>query len=119
MYWLRVLIGWVLLALAFFGVSKTLPGFRIDRFGTALVVSAVYSLLHVVLHFILFNILWILTIPFVVLTLGLIYFAVNAAILWFTDKLIEDFHVANLSTLLIAAVLLTVANAIIRFVLFL
>jgi putative membrane protein len=119
MYWLRVLIGWLLSAAAFFGVAKVLPGFHIDRFGTALIVSAVYSLLHVVLHFILFNVLWILTIPFVVLTLGLIYFVVNAIILWFTDKLVEDFHIANVATLLIAAVLLTVVNAVIRFVLFL
>lgn len=119
MYWLRVLIGWLLSGAAFLGVSKALPGFRIDNFGAALVVSAVYSLLHVVLHFILFKILWILTIPFVILTLGLIYFVVNAIILWLTDKLVEDFHIDNLATLLIAAVLLTVVNAIIRFVLFL
>jgi putative membrane protein len=119
MYWIRVLIGLLLSAAAFLGVSKVLPGFHIANFGTALVVSAVYSLLHVVLHFILFKILWILTIPFVILTLGLIYFVVNAVILWLTDKLIEDFHIDNLANLLIAAVLLTVVNAIIRFVLFL
>jgi putative membrane protein len=119
MYWLRVLIGWLLLGGAFLGVSKALSGFRIESFNTALVVSAVYSLLHVVLHFILFKVLWLLTIPFVILTLGLMYFAVNAVILWLTDKLIDDFHIDNLATLVIAAVLLTVVNAIIRLVLFL
>src|ERR671923_2704263 len=111
MYWIRVLIGLLLSAAAFLGVSKVLPGFHIANFGTALVVSAVYSLLHIVLHFILFRVLWILTIPFVILTLGLIYFAVNAVILWLTDKLIDDFHVDNLATLVLAAVLLTVVNA--------
>lgn len=119
MYWFRILIGWLLLGVAFLGVSRVLPGFRIASFGTALVVAVIYSLLHMVLHFILFQILWILTIPFVILTLGLIYFAVNAAILWLTDKLVGDFHITNLATLVIAAVLLTVVNAIIRFMLFL
>jgi putative membrane protein len=118
MYWIRVLIGWVLSAAAFLGVSKVLPGFHIRSFGTALTVSAVYSILHIVLHFILFQVFWILTIPMIILTLGLIFFVVNAVILWLTDKLVEDFQITNTASLLIAAVLLTIVNAIIRFVLF-
>ena len=43
---------------------------------------------------------------------------VNAVILWFTNKLIEDFAIDSTATLLMAAVLLTIANWIIRFVLF-
>jgi putative membrane protein len=118
MYWTRVLIAWLLSAAAFLGVSKLLPGFRIGSFGTALVVSAVYSILYVVLHFILFKVLWILTIPLVILTLGLIFFVVNAVILWLTNKLVEDFAIDSTATLLMAAVLLTIVNWIIRLVLF-
>jgi putative membrane protein len=118
MYWVRVLIAWLLSAAAFLGVSKILPGFRIGSFGTALVVSAVYSILHIVLHFILFEVLWILTIIPVILTLGIIFFVVNAVILWFTDRVVEDFDIDNTATLIMAAVLLTIANWIIRFVLF-
>jgi putative membrane protein len=118
MYLFRVLIAWLLSAAAFLGVSKLLPGFRIGSFGTALVVAAVYSLLHIVLHFILFEVLWILTIIPVILTLGIIFFVVNAMILWFTNKLIEDFNIDSTATLVMAAVLLTIANWIIRFVLF-
>jgi putative membrane protein len=115
---IRVLIAWLLSAAAFLGVSKLLPGFRIGSFGTALVVAAVYSVLYLVLHFILFQILWILTIPLVILTLGIIFFVVNAIILWLTDKVVEDFQIDSTATLLMAAVLLTIANWIIRFVLF-
>jgi putative membrane protein len=118
MYWIRVLIGWLLSAAAFLAVSKLMPGFRIGSFGTALVVSAVYSILHIVLHFILFEVLWILTIIPVILTLGIIFFVVNAVILWLTNKLIEDFDIDSTATLLMAAVLLTIVNWIIRFVLF-
>ena len=118
MFLLRVLIAWLLSAAAFLGVSKVLPGFRIGSFATALVVAAVYSVLYVVLHFILFQILWILTIPLVILTLGIIFFVVNAVILWLTDKLVEDFNIDTTATLLMAAVLLTIANWVIRFVLF-
>jgi putative membrane protein len=119
MYWIRVLIAWLLSAAAFLGVSKILPGFRIRSFGTALMVSAVYSILYIVLHFILFDVLWILTIIPVILTLGIIFFVVNAVILWLTDRIVEDFNIDSTATLVIAAVLLTIVNWIIRFVLFL
>jgi putative membrane protein len=118
MYWVRVLIAWVFSAAAFLGVSKMLPGFYVRSFSTALVIAAMYGILHIILHFILFRVFWILTIPLVILTLGLIYFAVNAVILWFTDKVVEDFTIDTTTTLIIAAVLLTIANWIIRFVLF-
>jgi putative membrane protein len=118
MYVVRVVIGWLLSAAAFLAVSKLLPGFRIGSFGTALVIAAVYSILHIVLHFILFEVLWILTIIPVILTLGIIFFVVNAMILWLTNKLVEDFDINSTATLLMAAVLLTIANWIIRFVLF-
>jgi putative membrane protein len=114
----RVVIAWLLSAAAFLGVSKLLPGFRVGSFGTALVVAAVYSVLYLVLHFILFQVLWILTIPLVVLTLGIIFFVVNAVVLWLTDKLVQDFDIDRTATLLMAAVLLTIANWIIRFILF-
>ena len=108
MYWIRVLIAWLLSGAAFLGISKILPGFRIRSFGTALVVSAVYSVLYIVLHFILFKVFWILTFPLVILTLGIIFFVVNAVILWLTDRVVEDFHIDSTVTLIIAAVLLTI-----------
>jgi putative membrane protein len=118
MYWIRVLIAWVLSAAAFLGVSKVLPGFYVRSFSTALFIAAVYGILHIILHFILFRVFWILTIPLVILTLGLIYFAVNAVILWLTNRVVEDFTIDTTTTLIFAAVLLTIANWIIRFVLF-
>jgi putative membrane protein len=71
-----------------------------------------------VLHFILFKALWLLTIPLVILTLGLIFFVVNAVILWLTDKVVEDFNIDRTATLIVAAVLLTIVNWIIRLILF-
>jgi putative membrane protein len=115
---IRILIGWVLSALAFLGLSKMLPGFYVRSFGSALVIAAVYGILHMILHFILFRVFWILTIPLVILTLGLIYFVVNTVILWLTDKLVEDFHIESTGILLLAAILLTVVNGLIRLVLF-
>ncbi|MBI3325656.1 MAG: phage holin family protein, partial [Nitrospinae bacterium] len=73
---MRLLISWVLSGAAFLGLSKILPGFRVGSFTTALVVAAVYSVLHLVVYVILFKVLWVLTIIPVVLTFGLLYFVV-------------------------------------------
>ena len=114
---IRLLISWVLSGATFLGLSKILPGFRVGSFTTALVVAAVYSGLHLVVYVILFKILWVLTIIPVVLTFGLVYFVINAALLWLTDKLIDDFEIDGLVTGLVAAVILTIANSVIRFAL--
>jgi putative membrane protein len=50
---MRLLLQWVLSALSLMGVAKLLPGFRIQDFGSALVIAAVYGVLHVLLYRIL------------------------------------------------------------------
>lgn len=107
---LSLLVQWVLFGAVLLGLSKVLPGFRITRFGTALIVAAVYSLLHLVL----FKILLILAFIPVLLTLGLFIFVINAAILWLTDKLIEGFEIDGILITLLAAVILTIANGVVR-----
>ncbi len=114
---IRILISWVLFAAAFLGLSKVLPGFHVRNFGTALIVSAIYSVMHIIVHFVLFKILWILTIIPVLLTLGLIYFVINTGILWLTDALVDDFEIDGIATGLLAAVILTITNSIISFAL--
>src|SRR5919106_5042146 len=105
-----LLISWVLFAAVFLGLSKLLPGFHVQSFGTALIVSAVYSILHILL----FKILLILAFIPVILTFGLFIFVINAVILWLTNLLIDGFNIDSIPVALVAAVLLTIANNVIR-----
>jgi putative membrane protein len=111
---LRLLLQWVLSAVSLTVLSKFLPGFRIKNFGTAMVVAAVYGILHVLLYRILVIVAFI---P-VLLTFGLFVFIIDAFLLLLTDKLLEDFEIDNLFTTLAAAVLLAVLNGIWRWLLF-
>ena len=108
-----LVISWVLFAAVFFGLSRLLPGFHVRNYGTALIVAAVYSLLHLLL----FKILLILAFIPVLLTLGLFVFVINALILSLTDLLIDGFEIDGIGTTLLVAVLLTIANNLIRFAL--
>ncbi len=99
---------WLLSALSVTAISKYLPGFRINHFGTALIVAGVYGLLHAVLakllKIILFLPIW--------LTFGLFALLINAFILYITDELMDTFEIDGLTTTFIAATLLTVLNGV-------
>jgi putative membrane protein len=111
---LRLLLQWVLSAVSFTVLSKFLPGFHVRSFGTAMLVAAVYGILHVLLYRILVIVAFI---P-VFLTLGLFTFVISAFLLFLADKLIDGFKIDNFLITLAAAVLLTILNAIWHWLLF-
>ena len=111
---LSILLQWLLSAVSVTLLSKFLPGFRVKNFGTALIVAAVYGILHVVLYKILLIIAFI---P-VFLTFGLFTFVIDAFLLFLADKLLENFKIDSLVITLVAAVLLTILDNIWRWLLF-
>ena len=111
---MRLLLQWILYALSFVIVSKLLPGFHVRDFGSALVVAAVYGVLHVLL----FRVLVFLAFIPVFLTFGLFIFVINAFLLFLTDALLEQFEIDGFLTALVGAVLLTILNGTWRWLLF-
>jgi putative membrane protein len=111
---MRLLLQWVLSTLSLMAVAKLLPGFRIQGFGSALVVAAVYGVLHVLLY----RVLVLLAFIPVVLTLGLFIFVINAFLLFLTSALLDDFKIDTIPTALIGAVVLTILNGVWRWLLF-
>jgi putative membrane protein len=105
---LRLLLHWVLSAVSFTLLSKFLPGFHVASFGTAMMVAAVYGILHVLLYKILVIIAFI---P-VFLTLGLFTFVIDAFLLFLADQFVDGFNIDNFGITLLAAVLLTILNNI-------
>ena len=91
-----LLAKWAILAVAVWVTSRVVPGIRVESKGTALVVAGVYGVLNASLHKIVFY----LTFPLALLTLGLI---VNVVLLWVTDKLLDDFEIREVPSLFIGA----------------
>jgi len=111
---MRLLLQWVLSALSLTAVATFLPGFRLQGFGSALVVAAVYGVLHVLLYRVL---VFLAFIP-VFLTFGLFIFVINAFLLFLTSALLDNFKIDTIPTALIGAVALTLLNGIWRWLLF-
>ena len=103
---MSILIHILLLSGVIFLVAEAMPGIRLKSYGTALMVAIVYSLIDVFLG----TLLKLLSIPFILLTLGLFIFVVNTFLLWLTDQLIEDFEIKNIGVTVITAIIITLAN---------
>lgn len=97
-----------LLSIAVFVVANVLPGIRLKSFSTAILVAVVYSIVNTILVFFAF--------PFILITLGLFLLVINVLVLWITDKLIEDFEIENFATTIVAALLITLCNLLLRWV---
>src|SRR5258707_3796547 len=90
-WWLRMLVGWVLLALAFYVTTLFVPGIHVlNGVGGYLVVALVFGLINAVIG----RIIRILTMPLTIVTFGLFLLVVNGFMLWvaehFTHSLVID-----------------------------
>ncbi len=102
----------LLLSVAVFLVARLLPGIHVKHFGSAVCVAVVYS----VINFLIGWLLAALAFPFIFITLGLFKLVINAFLLFITDQLLEDFKIDNFKTTLLAAVLITVIDSVLKWV---
>jgi len=103
----------LLLSVVVFTVARLLPRIHIKSYWTALVVGLVYSVINIVAG----RLLVLMTLPLMVVTFGLFKLVINAFLLWVTDKIIADFEIEDLPTTLIAAILITIMDSVLRWIL--
>jgi putative membrane protein len=88
------------------GLSRVLPGFRVEGWIPALWAAVVLAAVNTVLKPILF----VLTLPLTILTLGLFLFVLNAICLWIAALLVPGFAIRDLGTALVASLILAVVG---------
>ena len=91
-------------------LSRVMPDVRIDGAGTAIMVAIVFSVLNVLLGWLIRAFLFVPAL----LTLGLLFFVmtfiVNTVLLWLTDKMMSTFEITNTRALLLSAGVITLVN---------
>jgi len=110
---IHFVIHMLLLGGVIFALAEALPRVRVESYGWALAVAVVYSIANALL----FWVLAFLALPLMILTLGLFSLVINAFLLWLTDQLIDAFEIEDLFTTAVMAVLITIANMIIEWLL--
>lgn len=109
---LRLLLHWLLSAVALILVSNIVRGFVISNFVAALVAAVVIGLVNVVIGWPL----KLLTFPLAFLTLGLFYLVLNAILLKIAAALVPGFHIQGFMPAFWGAIVLMLINMVFRWV---
>jgi putative membrane protein len=105
---MTMILYFVLMAAVMLGLSRLLPGFEVSGWGAALLAAVVLALMNTIVKPILF----VLTLPFTILTLGLFLFVLNAIVLWLTALVVPGFHLHGIGTTFLASLVLSVVGMI-------
>ena len=95
-----------------FLLAESLPGLRVDGYGTAIIVAVVYSLINVTLG----TVLKFLSIPFVIITVGFFLIIINTFMLYLTDAILEDFEIEDMGTTFVAAIIITLSDTLLSWI---
>ena len=107
------LLGWGLNIVALLVVDSIFGGVEIRRWGPLLIGAAVLGLGNAILK----PILTLLTLPLIILTLGISYFALNVAMLALAEWIAPDFSIDGFWTYVGATVVIWLVNWVLHSVL--
>ncbi|HZV55029.1 MAG TPA: phage holin family protein [Rhodocyclaceae bacterium] len=87
----RILIGWLLNAIALLAVAYLMPSIQVASFGAALIAALVLGLVNTLVR----PLLIILTLPVTLLTLGLFLLVINGLLFWAVGSFLDGFSVGG------------------------
>lgn len=107
---LKLVMRWVVSALALYIVSKILPGMHLTGFGSALIAVLIIGLVNALIKPILF----LLTLPVTIITFGLFSFILNALMLMLASAITPGFKIDGFVTALLGSILISVITTILH-----
>lgn len=107
---LRLLLHWLLSALALILTSHLVPGFEVRNVRAALVAALVIGLLNATIGLVL----KIITFPISILTFGLFLLVINGVMILVASSIVQGFTVVGMVPALWGAVVLALLGMLIR-----
>ncbi len=107
---MRLLLNWVLSALAVWIVSHVVPGISVSGPVAALIAALAIGFINATIGLVL----KVLTFPLTLLTLGLFWFVINAAMLKLASVLVPGFEVHGFFAAFIGAIVLSLVNSLLH-----
>ncbi len=107
---MRLVLKWLLSALALLTVTYVYSGVQVGSFGWALLAAALIGLLNAVVR----PVLVVLTLPVTVVTLGLFLFVINALLFWAASSVLPGFNVGGFVAALIVSLLYSLLGLLIE-----
>src|SRR6266496_1594174 len=106
-----LVIRWVSNVVALFVAAWLLSGVTYgDQWWTLLIAAAVFTVVNAWVK----PIVAVLSIPFIVVTLGLFYFLINVLMLYVTDWVVPDFEIRTFWWGVLGAIIVSIVNGILH-----
>jgi len=106
----RLLLHWILSAVAVWVVAHVVPGISVSGPVAALIAALVIGFINATLGLLL----KIITFPLTILTLGLFWFVINALMLELAAAFVPGFEVRGFVPALIGAVVLSLVSSVLQ-----
>ena len=103
---MRILLVWLVNAVALIAVAYLMPSITVTSFWSALVAALILGLVNAVVR----PVLILLTLPVTVLTLGLFIFVVNGLLFWLVGSFVEGFVVQGFWAGFFGAILFSIVS---------
>ena len=111
---MRLLLIWLLNALALLTVAYVLPGIIVDGFSGALVAALILGLVNMLLR----PLLILLTLPVTVVTFGLFILVINGLLFWFAGSVLKGFEVSGFWVGVLGALLYSIISSVLAMIFF-
>jgi putative membrane protein len=101
-----ILIRWLITTVAILIIPHLISGVQVDSLGTALWAAAILGILNALIRPVLF----LLTLPLTILTLGLFILVINALLFQLAGALVSGFHVASFWSAFFASIIVSLVS---------
>ena len=103
---MKLIVVWLLNALALLAVAYLMPSIHVAGFGGALIAAAVIGLVNMLIR----PVLVLLTLPITLFTLGLFILVINGLLFFLVGNILKSFEVASLGSGILGALLYSVIS---------
>jgi putative membrane protein len=107
---MRLLLNWVLSALALWIMAQLVPGISVHGPVAALIAALAIGFINATLG----ALLKILTFPLTLVTLGLFWFVINGLMLELASAVVPGFHVRGFWAAFVGAIVLSLVNLVLK-----
>ena len=101
-----MLIAWAVNTAALAVADWIFDGFEIDGTGTLVLAGAIFAIINSILK----PVVTLITLPFIILTLGILYFFINMGVLWLTQAIVSGFDISGFWTYVGATAVVGLVN---------
>jgi putative membrane protein len=105
---MNLILRWVFGAMCLLLIAEVVPGIEVTGLYPALITALVLGFFNVLIRPILF----VLTLPITLLTLGLFAFVLNGLLFWFVSSFIQGFSVSGFWAALVGSLLMSLAGTL-------